>query len=69
MSERCADCGAEVEWYPPKDRWGSVIADNDGLVAWRFTCRVERDFSTGMIRAVDYHHVAGEEQQHFRLGT
>jgi hypothetical protein len=63
----CADCGQPVEWYPPKDRWASKIAERGNTDAWSFTCRIER--LDGFLLAADYHYVDGETQQHFRLRT
>jgi hypothetical protein len=62
----CADCGLPIEWYPPKNRWGSKIADNGTTDVWVFTCRVERQ--RGIIVAADYHAPASEPQAHYRIG-
>jgi hypothetical protein len=62
----CADCGAVVESYPPRNRWASKIAANDFGDAWSFHCRRTFDLSDGEILvAADYHHVEGEPQEHF----
>ena len=61
----CADCGAELEWYPPRKRWASKLPNRHNIDAWTFTCRVKRTPDGHLIQA-DYHHTAGEPQQHFR---
>lgn len=64
LTATCADCGLPVEWYPPRDRWASKIADNGTIDAWSFTCRITR--LDGILVAADYHYVDGETQRHFR---